>query len=46
MPIPKYSLSFIQDADLWHHVKDTVLKYRFKIDLKDFTLKRFNELEQ
>jgi hypothetical protein len=36
MPIPKYSLSFIQDADLWHHVKDTVLKYRFKIDLKDF----------
>ena len=36
MQIPQYRLSFIQDADLWHHVKATVLKYRFRINLKDF----------
>ena len=36
MAIPKYHLSFITDIDLWDHVKNTVLKYRFKIHLKDF----------
>lgn len=29
-----YGLSFISDDDLYRHVKDTVLKYRFKIDFK------------
>lgn len=29
-----YHLSFISDADLFHHVKETVEKYRFKMDLK------------
>ena len=29
-----YGLSFITDADLLHHVSETVNKYRFKIDLK------------
>lgn len=32
----KYSLSFIKDDDLFAHVKETVEKYRFKIDLKRF----------
>lgn len=30
----KYGLSFISDDDLYHHVKNTVLKYRFQIDFK------------
>lgn len=29
-----YGLSFISDDDLYHHVKNTVLKYRFQIDFK------------
>ena len=32
----KYNLGFISDEDLFHHVKETVEKYRFKIDLKKF----------
>ncbi len=31
-----YGLSFIKDENLLKHVKDTVEKYRFKIDLKSF----------
>lgn len=31
-----YNLSFISDKDLFNHVKSTVLKYRFKINLKEF----------
>ena len=32
----KYNLGFISDEDIFSHVKETVLKYRFKIDLKKF----------
>lgn len=32
----KYDLQFIQDKDLFEHVKSTVLKYRFAIDLQQF----------
>ena len=32
----KYNLGFISDDDLFAHVKETVEKYRFKIDLKKF----------
>jgi Eco47II restriction endonuclease len=31
-----YGLSFISDADLFNHVKETVEKYRFTINLEDF----------
>jgi len=31
-----YNLSFISDDDLFAHVKETVEKYRFQIDLKKF----------
>jgi hypothetical protein len=31
-----YNLGFISNEDLFNHVKDTVLKYRFKIDLSKF----------
>lgn len=31
-----YDLGFISDEDLYHHVKQTVEKYRFEIDLKGF----------
>lgn len=31
-----YNLSFISDQDLFFHVKETVEKYRFSIDLKKF----------
>jgi len=31
-----YNLNFISNQDLFSHVKNTVLKYRFKIDLKEF----------
>ncbi len=31
-----YNLGFISDQALFDHVKDTVEKYRFKIDLKEF----------
>lgn len=31
-----YNLNFISDADLFFHVKETVEKYRFTIDLKKF----------
>jgi len=34
--MPKYNLSFISDEDLFSHVKETVEKYRFTIDLKKF----------
>lgn len=32
----KYNLGFISDSDIFDHVQETVLKYRFKIDLADF----------
>ena len=32
----KYNLGFISDTDVFQHVKDTVEKYRFVIDLKTF----------
>ncbi|EGR1062968.1 Eco47II family restriction endonuclease [Vibrio cholerae] len=32
----KYGLSFISDDDILNHVKETVNKYRFEINLKDF----------
>ena len=32
----RYDLGFISNRDLFNHVKDTVEKYRFKIDLKKF----------
>lgn len=31
-----YNLSFISDVDLFNHVRETVEKYRFTIDLKEF----------
>ena len=31
-----YNLNFIKDNDLFNHVKETIEKYRFKIDLKEF----------
>jgi len=31
-----YGLGFISDVDLYMHTKDTVKKYRFKINLRDF----------
>ena len=31
-----YNLPFITNTDLFNHVKHTVEKYRFKIDLKEF----------
>ncbi|KPW03198.1 Eco47II family restriction endonuclease [Pseudoalteromonas sp. P1-11] len=32
----KYGLSFITDNDLFEHVKETIEKYRFTINLKEF----------
>ena len=32
-----YNLSFIDDETLFNHVKETVLKYRFEINLADFS---------
>jgi hypothetical protein len=32
----KYNLEFISDQNLYEHVKTTVLKYRFHIDLAEF----------
>jgi hypothetical protein len=32
----KYDIGFISDDDLYKHIKDTVDKYRFSIDLKKF----------
>ncbi|MCF7988325.1 MAG: Eco47II family restriction endonuclease [Methylovulum sp.] len=32
----KYDLGFISDHDIYKHVKTTVLKYRFQIDLAEF----------
>lgn len=32
----QYHLGFISDVDIFQHVKHTVLKYRFQIDLADF----------
>jgi hypothetical protein len=32
----EYNLSFISDIDLFNHVKETIEKYRFKINLKEF----------
>jgi hypothetical protein len=31
-----YHLNFISDENLFHHVKETIEKYRFNISLKDF----------
>ena len=36
MKITMYNLHFISDQDLFDHVKETVEKYRFTIDLKKF----------
>lgn len=33
----KYDLEFINDSDFFNHVKDTVSKYRFQIDLNKFS---------
>lgn len=32
-----YNLSFISDDDLFNHVKETVLRYKRKISLNEFT---------
>ncbi len=32
----EYKLSFISDVNLFNHVKETIEKYRFKINLKEF----------
>ncbi len=32
-----YWLSFISNEDLYNHVKETVLKYRFNLNLEEFT---------
>ncbi len=32
----EYKLGFINDKDFYNHVKETVKKYRFQIDLKEF----------
>lgn len=32
-----YNLGFISNNDLFEHVKNTVSKYRFSIDLKEFS---------
>ncbi len=32
----QYHLGSISDNDIFQHVKHTVLKYRFQIDLADF----------
>jgi hypothetical protein len=34
----KYNLGFISDHDIFQHVKDTVLKYRFQINLAAFNI--------
>jgi hypothetical protein len=34
--IGSYDLGFISDSDLYNHTKETVLKYRFSIDLNKF----------
>ena len=31
-----YNLKFISNIDLYNHIKETVIKYRFSIDLKEF----------
>lgn len=31
-----YGLGFISDIDLYRHVQETVMKYRFKVDLATF----------
>jgi hypothetical protein len=36
MKMPMYNLKFISDQDIFNHVKETVEKYRFVIDLKKF----------
>lgn len=36
MAYKEYNLGFITDNDIFNHVKDTVLKYRTRIDLKEF----------
>jgi hypothetical protein len=33
----KYNLSFITDTDLYNHTKETVEKYKFKMNLKTFS---------
>lgn len=32
----EYNLGFISDTDIFMHVKDTVMKYRFRINLAEF----------
>ena len=31
-----YNLGFVSDSDLFNHVRETVLKYRFFVDLAVF----------
>jgi hypothetical protein len=35
-PYGKYDLGFISDKDIFNHVKETVIKYRFNINLAEF----------
>ena len=41
----RYNLHFIQDSDLFEHVKCTVLKYRFAIDLQQFNSNLFDPIK-
>jgi hypothetical protein len=36
MRVEKYNLNFIADQDLYNHVKTTIEKYKFKMNLKTF----------
>ena len=44
----EYNLSFIDDENLFNHVKETIEKYRFKINLKEFNknFSVFKELKE
>ncbi len=35
----EYNLSFIDDIDLYNHVKDTIEKYRFKMNCSKISIK-------
>jgi len=41
----KYNLSFISDKDLFYHVKETIEKYRFNINLKEFNKNLINPIK-
>ncbi len=42
--MPGYNLGFISDDDLYRHVRETVEKYRFDIDLKAFNKQTFSRV--